>query len=630
MCSSDLAVCSSPALAADGTIYQKAADGFLYALNAADGSVRWRVDIAATATTTSPVVSPDGTVYQGSNNRVLYAFGPDSTVRWQFTADNAILASPALDAAGNLYFAVAASGKFYSLTPAGAIRWIYSGATANVNASACLSADGATAYFAGNDRRLHAVATADGTARWTFPLGGPVNFSAPAIDANGVIYVGCDDFKLYAVNAAGTLRRTYDTGGPITSSPALSGTTLYIGSNDAKLYAFDLGVSGGGGAWPQDRQNAHRLGRAPAAAIALALAVAPQPQTAVVGSPLTLTVVADGPGPLTYQWLKDSVALPGATLPTLAVATATAAQAGAYTVTVTGPLGPVTSAPAAVAVEAPVVGRLANLSVRTTAGTGPQTLIVGFALAGSPDKPLLLRAIGPSLASFGLAGVLADPRLQLFSGPTVLAANDNWATSVAGDTPAALAAAFAAAGAFPLDAASRDAALVRPMGPGTYTAQVSGPGAAGLALAELYDTAPAAGARLTNVSARAQVETGGGILIVGFTLSGNVPRTLLLRAIGPTLAAFGVTGALADPQLALYRGTALLQSNDNWGVSGPGSPGPVALAATFAAVGAFPLASPASKDAALLVTVVPGSYTAQVSGLRLTTGVALVEIYEVP
>ncbi|MDP3245163.1 MAG: hypothetical protein Q8M83_05925, partial [bacterium] len=92
----------------------------------------------------------------------------------------------------------------------------------------------------------------------------------------------------------------------------------------------------------------------------------------------------------------------------------------------------------------------------------------------------------------------------------------------------------------------------------------------------------------------------------------------------------GVAGALADPQHAIYRGATLLQSNDNWGVSGPGSPGPATLAATFAQVSAFALASPASKDAALLVTIPPGSYTAQVSGVATTTGVALVEVYEVP
>src|SRR5260221_281339 len=124
-------------------------------------------------------------------------------------------------------------------------------------------------------------------------------------------------------------------------------------------------------------------------------------------------------------------------------------------------------------------GRLYNLSVRTTAGTGAQTLIVGFTVAGSPDKPVLIRAIGPSLTQFGVSGVLGDPRLQLFSDATVLTANDDWASPVGGGGSAAIANAFAVSGAFPLDVTSKDAALVRTMSAGSYTAQVTRGGTTG-------------------------------------------------------------------------------------------------------------------------------------------------------
>jgi hypothetical protein len=158
---------------------------------------------------------------------------------------------------------------------------------------------------------------------------------------------------------------------------------------------------------------------------------------------------------------------------------------------------------------------------------------------------------------------------------------------------------------------------------GSYTVQISGVTGTGIALAELYDTAPAIGARLANVSARAQVGTGGGILIAGFAISGNVPKQVLIRGVGPALAGFGVAGTLTDPRLDLYRGTTVVQSNDNWG-------GGTALTAAFSRTGAFALSNAASRDAALLVTLAPGSYTAQVSGVNSTTGVALVEVYEVP
>jgi hypothetical protein len=301
----------------------------------------------------------------------------------------------------------------------------------------------------------------------------------------------------------------------------------------------------------------------------------------------------------------------------------TAANAGSYSVAVADSQRTVTSAAAVVTVEEASAGRLINLSVRTTAGTADQTLTVGFVLSGAPEKAVLIRAIGPSLAEFGVTDVLTDPRLQLYSGNSVLTANDNWANPVGGGGSSAISAAFAASGAFALRPESLDAALVRNTASGSYTAQITGAAGTGIALAEIYDTAPVAGARLVNVSARAQVGTGGGILIAGFTVSGNLPKQILIRGVGPTLVNFGVGGVLEDPRLDLYRGTTLMQSNDNWG-------GTSALTNAFSSIGAFSLASATSRDAALLVTLAPGSYTAQISGTGGTTGVALVEVYELP
>jgi hypothetical protein len=160
---------------------------------------------------------------------------------------------------------------------------------------------------------------------------------------------------------------------------------------------------------------------------------------------------------------------------------------------------------------------------------------------------------------------------------------------------------------------------------GPYTAHVAAVNATtGIALVEVFDAAISETARLVNVSARAEVLTGDDILIAGFVLSGNGPKTLLIRGLGPTLTPAGVSGALADPRLSIYdrTGTQIFQ-NDDWG-------GTTALKQVFKQVGAGTLVSDTSKDAALLLTLAPGIYTAHVSGVNSTTGVGLVEIFEVP
>jgi hypothetical protein len=236
---------------------------------------------------------------------------------------------------------------------------------------------------------------------------------------------------------------------------------------------------------------------------------------------------------------------------------------------------------------------------------------------------MLLRGIGPGLRQFGLTGALADPQLRLFNSAGVQTdENDDWGGG------AVLASAFEGVGAFPLPTSPKDAALFLPLASGwlgSYTAQVTSAAGTGTALVEAYD-ADAAGftARLSNLSARTRVGTGENILIVGFAIAGNLPMNVLIRAVGPGLAQFGVGGVLADPQLSVVKSdsSVAMAVSDNWG----GSP---ALTAAFTATGAFPLPS-ASQDAALLVALPPGVYTAQVSGVGGTTGVALVEIYELP
>ena len=618
-------VMASPGIATDGTIYVKVTDGFLYALNPADGSTKWRRSVHDTASYASMSIAPDGTIYQGSDDHNLYALNPDGSVKWTFLAGNEIFTAPALDAAGNLYFTVLVSGELYSVTPQGTQRWVYAGAQLGSTSSPALSADGRTVYYGAYDHKVHAVDTTTGIARWTCLLGDEVRASSPAVDANGVVYIGCYDGRLYAINADGTLKRTYDTADWIRSSPAIFGTTLYVGSNDAKVYAFDIGATANTGPWPQYRHNARRTGRAVAFPL-LAITVPPQGATLQAGSALNLSVTATGESPLTYEWRKDGQVIAGATGPTYSIARATTASSGTYTVTVRGPQGSVVSKSATVVVDEPppAPSRLTNLSVRAPTGTGPQTMTVGFAVAGRGAKPLLLRGIGPSLAQFDVSPALGDPSVRLLSGSTMLNSNNDW-----GGT-AVLSAAAASVGAFEIPATSKDSALRQDVTAGNYTAELTGNNATtGIALAELYDLepflslAPPAESRLTNLSARSQVNTGIGGLAAGFSIAGTQKMKVLIRGIGPALIPFGLSGALQNPRIDLYRGQTKIGENDDWG-------GSASLSTLFEQVSAFRLSDPTSRDAAMIVTLDPGNYTVQMSGVDGTTGIGMVEVYEVP
>jgi hypothetical protein len=275
-------------------------------------------------------------------------------------------------------------------------------------------------------------------------------------------------------------------------------------------------------------------------------------------------------------------------------------------------------------------GRMSNLSVRSRIGPTTQPLVVGLTLAGGVGGsalPVLFRAVGPTLAGFGLSGWLPDPRLELLTGGTPVAQNDNW-----GGDPA-LVAVGGQVGAFGLEGInSRDAALFQPaLSRGSHSLLVTdATGGAGVVLAEAYDARPSGsppGARpgFSNLSARSHVGRGSEILVGGFVIGGQTARTLLIRAIGPSLSAFGVTGTLADPRLQLFAGNELIRENDQLGDASSSA----SLESAFTRVGAFSLPS-GSRDAALVVTLSPGQYTVQVSGVGDVTGTALVELYELP
>jgi hypothetical protein len=335
----------------------------------------------------------------------------------------------------------------------------------------------------------------------------------------------------------------------------------------------------------------------------------------------------------TYQWFLNGVAISGATNSTYVISNSSPEEAGSYFCLITNLSGSVSSNAVKVSVTgSPSPGRLTNLSCRSSVGTGAGAMIAGFVVGGqgsSLNESVLLRASGPALSQFNVPGVLQDPALSLHSTTRVVDSNSGW-----GGSPV-ISAAASGLGAFAWNSTtSKDSALFESLSPGAYTAEISGAsGDPGVALAEIYDANSSlaynpARPHLVNISARAQVGTGGNILIAGFVVGGATSKTVLIRASGPALTAFGVPGVLADPQLKLFRqnsdgSSTMLQSNNGWG-------GNAEIASVAASVGAFAWTASDGAESAILVTLPPGAYTAQVSGASGDTGIALVEVYDVP
>ncbi len=356
--------------------------------------------------------------------------------------------------------------------------------------------------------------------------------------------------------------------------------------------------------------------------VPVSIELQPTPVSTPVGGVAAFTVGVTGDPSITYQWRKNQAPISGAVGPSFTISDVQPSDAGTYDVEVANGFSATISFPTPLTVT-PVAARswLTNVSARGFSGAGAETLIIGLEVGGTGAESTLVRAVGPSLAQFGVTGLLADPQLDLFSSSDAsVASHDNW-----GGAPS-LAAAFAQVGAFPLAPGSLDAAVLASLSPGSYTAQVTGAdGGTGVVLLEAYDadTGPSPAARFTNVSVRGLSGGGSNVLTVGFAVSGTASETVLIRGIGPGLSQFSVDGVIASPMLTVFDSSqGVVGSSGGWG-------GSAALQAAFDAVSAFPVAT-TSNDSALEVTLPPGDYTAQLSGANGSTGIALIEVYEMP
>ncbi len=494
----------------------------------------------------SPAIGPDGTVYVGSDDRNLYALTPAGTEKWRFPTGGRILSSPAIGADGTIYFG-SGDQKFYALTPQGTKKWEPFVTRGDIQSSPVLGADG-TIYFGGVDTTFYALNPDDGMERWTVPLPATMAAPA-AVRGDGAIIVPADDNTVRAFDPSGRKlwERSLGPAEYIDGAPLVARDgSIYVGSEDGNLYKLNgsgspLSVVS---SWPGFRHDVANTGRAGPSRVGGFLAdIATRARVPGVAGASTLIagffvqglpddgkpylVRAVGPGlsaigvggflpdpqlelfsgGASYQtndnWLPNDTRSGGGSGFSLAD---TAAGVGAFPL-VSGsrdaaivPVLPPGSYTAHVTSEDGRAGvalvevydarpdlraRISNLSTRGPVGTGEDILIAGFVVGGSAPMRLLLRGIGPGLAQFGINGVLARPRLELFRGSTPLRpANTGWKTEGLRND---LIVAAASVSAFSLAEDSVDAAMIFEAAPGPYTLQISGVGeTTGIAMVEIY------------------------------------------------------------------------------------------------------------------------------------------------
>jgi hypothetical protein len=274
-----------------------------------------------------------------------------------------------------------------------------------------------------------------------------------------------------------------------------------------------------------------------------------------------------------------------------------------------------------------VATTLANISTRAFVQTGDNVVIGGFIVQGTEPKRVIIRAIGPELTQYGVPNVLANPTLELHDGTgALIASNDNWQhTIIGGIITSDQRGDIRNSGHAPGD--GRESAIIAELPAGSYTAIVRGVNdTTGVALAEVYDLSTDSNSTLDNISTRAFVQTGDNVMIGGFIVQGTASKRVIVRAIGPELTRYGVPNAMANPTLELHDSTgAVIATNDNWRTTIIGG---IITTNQVREITASGLAPADGRESAMVVELPAGNYTAIVRGVNNTTGVALVEVYD--
>ena len=347
----------------------------------------------------------------------------------------------------------------------------------------------------------------------------------------------------------------------------------------------------------------------------------PGAQSVNTGESVTLRVDVAEFGEIGYQWLKDGVAINGATGPTFELGSVDQTDTGTYSVRITiGETTQLTST-AYFSVSPPTMGdgNLLNISTRGLIGSGETVMIGGFVITGTGPRTVAITAKGPSLAEFGITNAISDPKITLYHGQTIIGTNDSVADldSVERD-------ALIGAGIAPGDPAEPGMAVS--LEPGAYTVRVTNNGGtAGVGLIEVYDWDLLTGdgevsdSRLLNISTRGIVGSGESVMIGGFVINGTDPKTVAITAKGPSLAQYGIANPISDPSIKLRKGADLVAQNDDI----------IALPTQNRDILAQGGVLPSDLyESALLVTLEPGAYTVVLQNDGPTAGVGIVEVYD--
>jgi uncharacterized delta-60 repeat protein len=607
------------------------------------------------------LIQPDGKIVIAGNilavNGIrrgrLARLNADGTLDASFDpgtgADNTIYAL-AQDAAGNTYIGGAFTNfngvsrtRLAKVSSTGALDLNFNpNAGANSTVFSIAPPDGAGGIVIGGQFVKYNNTTARGVARINVSTGGLITGFNPANTSYGVVFalLFAQDGKYYAAGS-GLFRLNSDGSRDTTFTPSGSRTVYSLALQNGKLFV-------GGFAYPNP-PNILRLTNSGAVDPSFNAGAGAQvsPATAYwisVSEVRALAIQPDGKlllGGLFNQYNGSSrIGLARLTGPDIPAPTPTATATATPTATATAtPTATATATPTATATATPtatptptptpVPGTIGNVSTRLPVGMGDNLLIEGFIVQGpaGSTKKIIVRAIGPSLAPFGITDALPDPTLEIHdsnNGNAIVAMNDDWkVTQVGGLITGDQSAEIAASGFKPGN--DLESAIIANLAPGSYTAVVRGSGknggtVVGTAVVDAYDLSPASSAKLANIATRGLVQPGDKLMIAGFVVQG-APVKALVKAVGPSLAAFGVTNALPDTTLQLRDvNGAIVVQNDDWKVRTDGSSQQAEIEATG-------LQPTNDLEAAVLTTLLPGQYSALVRGKPETTGTGVVQVY---
>ncbi len=581
---------STAALNADeSVVYVGSWDNKLYAIDTASGATLWFYE-TGTLIFSSPAVASNGDIYFGGTDGFLYALNPDGTLKWDVFLGAEVDSSVAIGPSRNLYCGTS-EGYVVSYDTSGLERWSVevpdeTGAASRdkaVNSSCMLSGTGEL-YFGSNNFFVYALDTSDGSMLWSYETDGEIDAS-PTMSMDGNILVSSYDGFLYSLDTDGALVWRSDIGANYFTAAVVDEIgRIYVSSYISDTLSYLNLISPGG-------------------VILQQVSFPDIIDSSVSLSPDGTLYVGSYDGKL-YAFANQA-RLSDSVWPKFRQGLASKGNLTGY-------------APPVANKE-----RLYNISLRASPLGGEQDLIAGFVVAGSGEKKLLVRGIGPGLEQHGVPDFLEDPTFTFYNSQSVpIGTNNDWGDSAFAGI---LAAEMSRVGAFAIEEGSTDSAEILTLTGGAYTAIASNAGGEdGVVLVEVYDADEVVSdATLANISMRGRVGQGAEVLIAGFVIEGNLPKRLLIRAIGSGLLDKGVVNVVADPTMTLYRGPNPITTNDDWDAH----PERAQLESFMANAGAFPL-DEGSGDSAIFVWLEPGPFTVIISGVGGQTGVALVEIYD--